>query len=367
VTDLKRAIFTGGGTGGHLFPGLAVVEELRDRFPDFTPWFVGSERGIEKRILKEAGLRHQSLPIRSSSDLRRAPISFLRSYWQSKQLAAKTLEKFRPEVVIGLGGFASVPVVRAAQAMRIPTLLLEQNTVLGRANKWLMNRADKVCHSFEESVPTGANLQKHIVTGNPVRKVIQELVSRERQSSTVQTILILGGSQGAQAVNRIWLSVVQELGAELDSLQIIHQTGESDCEMVREEYRQRGFSSITEPFFEVLPTLYRQADLVISRAGATTLAEVACAGIPAILIPYHNSVGDHQQKNAELFATSGAAKIVIQTAENEESSELTVIISKLLNQPLTDMQQAIRTLAKPDAAKHVVDLVTEIIGSLQEN
>jgi UDP-N-acetylglucosamine--N-acetylmuramyl-(pentapeptide) pyrophosphoryl-undecaprenol N-acetylglucosamine transferase len=359
VAELKRAIFTGGGTGGHLFPGLAVVEELRDRFPDFTPLFVGSERGIEKRILKEAGLRHQSLPIRSSSDLRYAPISFLKSYWQSKQLAAKTLKEFKPDVVIGLGGFASVPVVRAAQAMRIPTLLLEQNTVLGRANKWLMNRATKVCHSFEESVPTRADLNKHVVTGNPVRKEVQTLLARKMKFATLQTILILGGSQGAQPVNRMWLSVVKEMGAELDSLQIIHQTGELDCVMIREEYRQRGFSSITEPFFEVLPTLYRQADLVISRAGATTLAEIACAGIPAILIPYPHSVGDHQQKNAELFAASGAAKVVLQTSENQNSSELTAIISTLLNQPLTEMQQAMRKLAKPDAATHVVDVLVE--------
>lgn len=361
MVELKRAIFTGGGTGGHLFPGLAVVEEFQDRYPKFKPLFVGSERGIEKRILKEAGFRHQSLPIRSSSDLKQAPLSFLSSYWKSQRIAREVIRTFEPEVVVGLGGFASVPVIRAAQSMRIPTVLLEQNTVLGRANKWLMKRASKVCHSFEASLPAGKVSHQHVVTGNPVRKEIQALFNRDKRSSNVQTILVLGGSQGAQAVNRMWLSVVNEMGAELNSLQIIHQTGEFDCEMVREEYRERGFSSITEPFFEVLPTLYRQADLVISRAGATTLAELACAGLPAVLIPYPKSVGDHQQKNAELFASRGAAQIALQSSPDDSNSDLKQIVNDLINQPLSEMQSAMHSLAKPNAAKQVVDLIEEVI------
>ncbi|MBD3675144.1 MAG: undecaprenyldiphospho-muramoylpentapeptide beta-N-acetylglucosaminyltransferase [Planctomycetaceae bacterium] len=360
MADLKRILFTGGGTGGHLFPGLALVEELKRRFPDLTPLFVGSERGLEKRILREAGIRHESLPVRSSADLKRAPISFLWSYEKARQAAKKILLTTQPEVVIGLGGFASVPVVRAAQRLKIPTLLPEKNTVMGRANRWLQRRATKVCHAFQQSLPTGGNPEKHQVTGNPVRKEIQALLGRETRREGVQTILILGGSQGAQAVNRMWLSAVEALGDELNSRQIIHQTGDLDCEMIREKYRERGFSSIAEPFFEVLPTLYRQADLVISRAGATTLAELACAGVPAILIPYPNSVGDHQLKNAQLFAETGAASIVSQTSETEETLALVDAIEKRLTEPLSEMRKAMRSQAKPDAARQIVDLLIEL-------
>lgn len=363
MAEPKNVILTGGGTGGHLFPGLALVQELKGRFPDFTPLFVGSERGIEIRILKDAAIQHKSLPIQSPSHLQHAPISFMWGYWQARQAARKILNKVQPEIVIGLGGFASVPVIRAAQQMGIPTLLLEQNAVMGRANQWLQKRTTRICHSFQHSVPLTHDSQKHVVTGNPVRKEIQSLIAQDKKSGDIQTILILGGSQGAQAVNRMWLSVVETLGNDLNCRQIIHQTGEVDCELVRAEYRQRGFSSIAEPFFEVLPTLYRQADLVISRAGATTLAELACAGVPAILIPYPNSVGDHQQKNAELFADAGAVRIAPQIDENSTDSQFTDLVRDFLTHPPQEMRSKMQSLAVPNAAKNVVDVMLAVLNS----
>lgn len=359
MAELKRVIFTGGGTGGHLFPGLALVEEIRTRFPDFTPVFVGSERGIEKRILKDAGIRHKSLPIKSSSQLKTSPLSFVWSFWRSRRIAKQILQKVEPEIVVGLGGFASAPVIQAAHKLGIPTVLLEQNAVMGRANRWLLRDANRICHSFDVTLPKGEENEKHILTGNPVRKEVQSLLATEKKHDDVQTILILGGSQGAHAINQMWLKVVETLGDELNSRQIIHQTGESDCELVREEYRERGFSSITEPFFEVLPTLYRQADLVISRAGATTLAELACAGLPAILIPYPNSVRDHQMKNAELFSNANAARIIVQTADDAHT--LTGAVTEIMHRPLTEMRNAMRSLAVPNAAKNVVDVLEGIL------
>ena len=360
MTQLDRVIFTGGGTGGHLYPGLALVEELQHRNSDFQPLFIGSERGIELRILKEAGYHHRPLPIRPSTDLKQAPFSFLWSYWKARRQAQHWIQRFQPQVVVGLGGFASVPVVQAAQSLEIPTVLLEQNTIIGRANRLLAKRATCVCHSFSESLPTKEPTNKHRLTGNPVRREVSELTESERKNDSVRTILILGGSQGAQAVNRMWLSAVKVLKGQFESRQILHQSGEYDCEMVRETYRDMGLSSITEPFFEVLPTLYRQADLVISRAGATTLAELACAGLPAILIPYPNSIGNHQQKNAKHFEQAGAALIASQS-EDPTSPELAELVKELLDGSLAEMQSSMRSLARPDAARHVVDIMEQCV------
>lgn len=377
MTQLRRIIFAGGGTGGHLFPGIAVAEELRLRHPDLKVLFTGSDRSTERRILRDAQLPHESLPIRPAVDLMYSPFQFIRSFLNARREAFKLVRAFGPQVVVGLGGFASVPVIRAAYWRGIPCVLLEQNIVPGRATNWLSNYAVTVCHSFQASVPPTDSKVKHVVTGNPVRKEIvglsdsvpepdpdkPDLSGVLASSNTVRTILVLGGSQGAHAVNEMWLECVEQLKEPFTSLQILHQTGESDCDWVRKSYKRLGMSAIAEPFFEFLPTLYRQADLVISRAGATTLAELACAGIPAVLIPYPGSMGDHQLKNAEYFALAGGCRIVHQP-KPEETSTLTKVVASVMSEPLDVMRSAMLSKAKPDAAQKVSDEIEAVVEKL---
>ncbi|HSG69721.1 MAG TPA: undecaprenyldiphospho-muramoylpentapeptide beta-N-acetylglucosaminyltransferase [Planctomycetaceae bacterium] len=365
MTDLSRVILTGGGTGGHLYPGLAVAEEIRTRCPDCEILFVGSERGLERRIIREAGFDHLSTPVMTSNDLFRAPFRFTLNYWKSRRLAQRTLREFSPQIVVGLGGFASVPVVRAAQRAEIPTLLLEQNIVPGRATRWLMKRANCVCHSFEDAARLCSPSDRQVVTGNPVRREITALLASElRVSKTPNpTILILGGSLGSVSVNRMWFAAVRKLASELASCRIFHQTGESDCRSARQTYNELGLSAISEPFFEILPTIYRQTDFVISRAGATTLAELACAGLPAILIPYPNSIGDHQVKNAQFYAARNAVRIVEESNRTDDASPaLSEAIRDFLSDDLAEKRHAMRELAQPHAAANVLDQILRLIG-----
>lgn len=377
MTELRRVIFAGGGTGGHLFPGIAVAEELKTRHPDLEVLFVGSERSTERRILNDAHLPHEPLPIRPLGNLMAAPIQFACNYLKSRKLARQLIRSFKPQVVVGLGGMASVPMVRAAHSGRVPCVLLEQNLVTGRATNWLSKQAATVCHSFEASIPQLESNVKHVLTGNPVRKEIVELTESLvepvpdptrpdpsgvlAQANMVHTILVLGGSQGAHVVNEMWLQCVRQMRQQFNSLQILHQTGESDCDWVRKAYQRLGMSAIAEPFFEFLPMLYRQADLVISRAGGTTLAELACAGLPAILIPYPDSVGDHQFKNAEYFAIAGGCRIVHQPKRGEFST-LPKVVASVMSEPLDIMRSAMFSKAKPDAAKKVADEIDAVVN-----
>lgn len=364
MSGFERIVFAGGGSGGHLFPGMAVAEEIHRRSPECEIVFVGSNRAIEQRIVRRTGFLHQTLSVESPSVIKRHPIRFLKTYWEAGALSKRLLKERSPQAVIGLGGFASVPVVRAAQKLGVPTILLEQNIVPGRATRWLEGRATLVCHAFEECRKQFPSTAKHVVTGNPVRTEIAEAAMRStsERRPDIRTILILGGSQGARGVNRMWLDAADELAGELAPLQILHQTGEDDVEKVRARYRRLELSATAEAFFEVLPTLYRQADLAVSRAGATTLAELSCAGIPAVLIPYPNSMGDHQLKNAMFFESHGAARVVEQSSNPSESARtLAQVVREFLAADLAPLREAMLRLARPDAAKQVAERLFEVI------
>ncbi len=365
MNEPMRIVFAGGGTGGHLFPGLAVAEELRRRQPACRIVFAGSERGIERQILQQADCEHVPLAIESSAGLLRHPLRFLKNYWRSKSQSRGLLDEIQPHAVIGLGGFASVPIVNAAHARKIPVLLLEQNVVPGRATRWLARKADRVCHAFDECRDAFRKRGGHVVTGNPVRQEIARLYDRDdaRGECSPRTILVLGGSQGSEAVNRLWIAAAERLTGRLLPLRILHQSGPRDVGMLRERYDRAGLTAIVEPFFEILPTLYRQADLVVSRAGATTLAELACAGLPAILIPYPGAIGDHQAKNARHFERHGAARVVEQTSDLRAAEEKLVLsLGELLDADLTAMRRSMRELAQPQAAANVVEELLSVLS-----
>jgi UDP-N-acetylglucosamine--N-acetylmuramyl-(pentapeptide) pyrophosphoryl-undecaprenol N-acetylglucosamine transferase len=351
-------LFAGGGTGGHLFPGIAVAEELLSRVPAAQIRFAGSERDVESAIVKSAGFRHVALPSPPSTMLRRHPLRFALQYLRACREARRVVAEARPAAVVGLGGFASVPLVTAAGRAGLPIVLLEQNAVAGRATRRLASLADVVCHTFASAVPRGRAGGNAVVTGNPVRAAIAELCEAGISSSS--TLLVLGGSQGSTAVNEAVLVAAERLRDRLRDWEIIHQCGPRDADRIVAAYRRLGLAHVVRPFFDDLPQRYRMAGIAVSRAGATTLVELACAGIPAVLIPYPRAVHDHQMRNAEAFAAAGAACIVRQQRSADDSGQQ---LAAALERLLCDCEQrrrcaaAMRGLAVPDAAANVAERI----------
>lgn len=363
----QSLIFAGGGTGGHLLPGIAVAEELASRGP-FTITFIGSNRPVEQQIIERSGFHHLGLASSSSADLKRAPWRF---FWNNSRAffqARRILKAERPAVVIGLGGFASVPVILAANWLKIPVVLLEQNIIPGRANRFLFSRATLVCTSFAETQfpqrPSGK--PRVVCTGNPVRRQITQVVDSGQADSGETLLLILGGSQGALAVNRAVLSLLEQNRQALPRrLHVVHQTGQTGWEEATEVYRRLqaedpDLQVTVEPFFADLTEWYPRADLVISRAGATTLAELACIGCPTVLMPYPNSIGDHQLVNARYYESRGAAVLVEQDVNSASTARLLQsAVAELLNDAgkREAMSDAMRGLALPRAAGQVAQEV----------
>lgn len=360
MTDRRTYLMAGGGTGGHLFPGIAVAEELQRRDPTTRVIFAGSERTLERDIVEKHGYEHASLPAMPSSSWKQNPFRFLWNNWTAFRGARELLKQERPAAVIGLGGFASAPLVIAAHRLNVPIILLEQNVVPGRATSWLARGASVICVSFAETVAKIPRTSGVVVTGNPVRSEIAALLEDTPRSE--RTLLILGGSQGSTAVNSAVMHAVKSSGDALRNWRIVHQTGANDALSVRTEYAALSLNATVEPFLEDMVECYRSATLVIARAGATTLAELACAGVPAILIPYPNAIGDHQTWNARAFEKVGAARIVEQHRDiSQTAHELATILDSLIDDrvQLEAMRAAMRTMANPQAASAVVDAVLQ--------
>jgi len=361
---VKRCVaFAGGGSGGHLYPALAIAEKLHATDADIDVVFWGSGRDLERRIVTPSGYRYAVVSSSPLPSLRRNPITFAWRNIQGVRSARKLIRTQRPAVVVGCGGFASAPGVLAAALSRIPIVLLEQNSYPGRATKFLSRFATTICLSFAESrgyLPTRSNCR---VTGNPVREAIAELADQQHERS--KTLLVLGGSQGARGLNESVPVAVARIGDRLDGWRIVHQAGAEHVETVRLAYRQSGVPATVEPFFDDMPALYRETSLVISRAGATTLAELACAGIPAILVPYPHAADRHQHHNAATFVEAGAAVCV---EESPDSAATAASVANALARFLGDDGQrqsaceAMHKLARPDAANAIYTEIQTFLG-----
>ena len=357
-------IFTGGGTGGHLFPGIAVACELLKGEHPPRILFVGSDRGLEANLFSRYQLNHHALGVESLRTLTRHPWKFLTRNWRAWREARELIRNERPAVVVGLGGFASAPVAWEASRAGIPIVLLEQNVIPGRTTRWLARRASAVCVSFEGTVRRLSRKTRVEVTGNPVRQEIRDLYyQRTVASSEFRQLLVLGGSQGADSLNEAVLAAVRALRKELAPWKIVHQTGPRQVDSVRGEYNDLAINCQVEPFFDDLPRHYRNASLVISRAGATTLAELACAGLPMILLPYPQSADDHQKANAQLMQDEGAALLVEHRATADATGqELANHLRTILTDSakLASLGTAARELARPDSTVAVADLIRSL-------
>ncbi|MGQ0636318.1 MAG: undecaprenyldiphospho-muramoylpentapeptide beta-N-acetylglucosaminyltransferase [Planctomycetaceae bacterium] len=360
-------LFAGGGTGGHLTPALAVAERLHARLgTDCRVIFAGTDRRLERDILSTHGYPHISLSAESLATLKRRPWRFVWANWRAYRQAHAMLSRDRPAVVVGLGGYASVPIVWAAQRRAIPTLLLEQNVTPGRATRFLSERASAVCLAFDESETRELRSPRVFITGTPVRAVISALAREGARSDAgaSPTILVLGGSQGASALNTAMTSAAQTIARRWPQALVMHQTGPDQCDAVRQTYATSGLAHVVQPFFDDLPAWYSRATIAISRAGGTTLAELACAGCPAILVPYPHAADDHQARNAELFVRCGAAQMVRQAEDcRAMAAELAGVLEQLLSDTTlrAGMQHRMRNLAHPLAAEHVVELLEHLM------
>jgi UDP-N-acetylglucosamine--N-acetylmuramyl-(pentapeptide) pyrophosphoryl-undecaprenol N-acetylglucosamine transferase len=357
-------LFAGGGTGGHLFPGIAVVEALRRRQPHSRVLFVGSDRDVERRILADHDCPHIALPQSPVRDLRRRPARFLWRNWQALRQARKLLRDERPRAVIGLGGWASAPTVWEARRARIPILLLEQNAIPGRTTRWLAHFARAICVAFPECLEHFPPDLPALVCGNPVRSDIARLHSDGCRAQHAPSILVLGGSQGAEALNDAVLELVRRHRDALANWTIIHQTGPRQAEQVRIAYALLGQPHRVAEFFPRLVDHYRQAEIVISRAGATTLAELTCAGKPMVLVPYPHAADDHQRANANILLRHGAAAVVAQSASAGQTAAglWSAIAPWLVDAALRQrIGQAARSLAHPEAADRVAGLLDEAL------
>jgi UDP-N-acetylglucosamine--N-acetylmuramyl-(pentapeptide) pyrophosphoryl-undecaprenol N-acetylglucosamine transferase len=362
-------LIAGGGTGGHLYPGIAVARELLARRQDARVTFVGTAAGIEARVIpregfeleliRSAGLKGKSLPsrIRGAALL---PVSAVDAW--------RVISRRRPSVVIGVGGYSSGPVVGLAALRRIPTLLMEQNAMPGVTNRTLARLVDAAAVTYEESRPFfGA---RAFLAGNPVRP---EFLAGRGASGPARTdttgvgpgvvrVLVFGGSQGAHAINLAMMEAAGRFAAAEPAVAITHQTGERDLDMVRDAYRRAGLEARVEPFLYAMDVEMKAADVVVCRAGATTLAELTAAGRPSILIPLPTATDDHQRKNAQALVGAGAARMLDQRElTGQRLAELVLALGRDA-EGRRRMSASAALMARPDAARVIVDKVLELAG-----
>lgn len=352
-----RLLIAGGGTGGHLFPGVAIAEELRAREPEAAVRFVGTARGIEARVLPELGW---DLALIEVSGLKtvgvwgaiKGLVRLPRALWQARRL----IKQFDPDAVIGVGGYASGPVLLMARLGGRPTAICEQNSIPGFTNKLLGRLVKKVFLAFAES-RRFFKAKKIVMSGNPVRRDLAAKLlaaATPRAAGAPLAVLVSGGSQGAVAVNDLASQALIAL-ARQRPLTIVHQTGAADEARIAARYREAGVEARVSAFIKDMATEYQQADLIVCRAGATTVAELAIAGKPALFIPYPFAADNHQELNAREMAQAGAALSFRQADLTADT--LAAAIEPLLadGAARAAMGAKMRALAHPQAAATVVD------------
>src|SRR5262245_14550287 len=317
MSEPLRILFAGGGTGGHLFPGIAVAEALVDRAPGCGVSFCGTGRDWERTTVARNGYDYQGV---RAAPLVASPVGLLRALYSNGvgyRSALRWVRSVRPDVVVGLGGYASLPVCIAAIRQNSTLVLLEQNVVPGRANRLLARWAAAVCTMFAESEEYFSSRASIMHTGNPVRgSIVARAAGRAYEATQFPdahpVLVVLGGSQGAQGVNQIVIDMLPSLAPHLADWEVIHQTGSRDVAMVRAAYDSRRIRCTVVPFIEDIASVYSRATLAIARAGATTLAELAVSGIPSVLLPYPHATSNHQWHNAQAFGRAGAAIVLEQ-------------------------------------------------------
>ena len=351
-----RAILAGGGTGGHVIPALAIANQLKQDYAAEI-LFIGTARGIENRLVPAAGYPLQLVRVGALKNVNlttrlKTAFDLPRALWD----AGRMLNEFAPDIVIGVGGYASGPAMLSAVMKHIPTLAFEPNVVPGFANRIVAHFVSGAAVHFEE---TAKYFRHGEVTGVPVRQAFFEIPPKRGGTPTV---LVFGGSQGAHAINEAMIQCLPVLKREAPGIHIIHQTGERDYHDALTAYTQLGESAEVFKFIEDMPAAFARADLVVCRSGASTVAEITAAAKPAVFVPFPRAADDHQRVNAEALAKHGAAVVVEES--KLEGVWLAETIAALLQDPqrLHRMSQAARELAHPNAARDIAAMAARVAG-----
>lgn len=355
-----RVMIAGGGTGGHLFPGIALAEEVVSRHPQNDVVFVGTRRGLEARIVPQLGFVFEAIVSRGLKrvgvwkllvGLATLPVSFVS--------ALRLLRRYSPDVVVGVGGYSSGPVVLAAWLMRIPTAVQEQNALAGLTNRLLGRVVDAAFISFEAARPFFPAKRSHLL-GNPIRRGLLENFLRPRDQHERFTLLVFGGSLGARSLNRAMLEALPHLADLKDEVLVVHQTGKNDIEGVRAGYARAGFTAHVQEFIDDMPQAYLGADLVVCRAGATTLAEIMVCKKASVLVPYPFAADNHQTVNAQALVDAGAATMIREDALNGEHLARTIRALKVDPVKRSEMEKAAGLLGRPEAAREIADVLAQL-------
>ncbi len=346
-----RVILAGGGTGGHLFPGLAVAREFQRRDAMTEILFVGTERGIEARVLPHEGFRLETIDVKGLKGRGvRGLLDALYGIPAGLLQSLGIVRRFRPDCILGLGGYASGPLLLAAKLRGIRCAIMEQNLQPGFTNKMLARFVDRIFTSYRETacyLPS----KKVLETGNPVRW--QRLPDAAKGEKF--TLLIFGGSAGAHRINMAVLDALEQMTELASQLRIVHQTGAADFSAISKAYQALPFDAEALPFIDRMDDAYARADLVLCRAGATTVAELTAFGKAAILIPYPYAIYDHQRWNAQALAAKGAAEVILDQELN--GAELAVRLRGYLadRKKIEAMARAALAMGRPEAAARIVD------------
>ncbi len=354
-----RILFAGGGTGGHIYMAVALARRLKRIDPRHRFLFVGTPRGLEERILSPLGFKWTTIragglnrvglrkAVRSLSEI---PVGVLES--------RRILAQFRPHLMVGLGGYSSGPVAVAARWMRTPSLLIEPNAEPGLTNRILGRWADRIAVAFEETRQHFGD--KGRLTGIPVRDEFYRIRTPIHRQGPLH-LLVFGGSQGSRPLNEFMCEAIGHLSPK--QVQICHQTGPAGFERVREAYRARSFPARVTPYIDDMPQAFQNADLVLSRAGASTVAEIAAAGRPSLLVPFPQAADDHQRKNALALAQQGAGRLLEQSALTPQKLAGAIRQLEGDRNRLQAMSEAARSLSHPDSIDRILDLIGSIARS----
>ncbi len=364
----KRFLISGGGTGGHIFPALSIAGEIRRRMPDADILFVGAEGRMEMERVPAAGYPIKGLPV-SGFDRKHLlrNVKVVARLLKSMRMARQILKEFRPDIAIGVGGYASGPMLKAAQKAGIPTLLQEQNSYAGVTNKMLAAKARCICVAYE-GMERFFPKEKIVLTGNPVRQNLVECDATPEEARKAmgmdanrKTVLVIGGSLGARTINNAMIDGLARLGQH-DDLQVVWQSGKFYDEQCREALAAAGVKNVVQmPFISNMDMAYRAADLVVSRAGASSISELQLLGKACILVPSPNVAEDHQTKNALALANRQAA-IMIPDAEAANRLIDTVIRTATDQAVLDTLAANVAQMALRDSAQHIVDEVEKLIN-----
>jgi UDP-N-acetylglucosamine--N-acetylmuramyl-(pentapeptide) pyrophosphoryl-undecaprenol N-acetylglucosamine transferase len=360
--DAARILMAAGGTGGHIFPALAVAQELRERGEaagrGLRIEFVGTGRGLEARVIPAAGFRLRTIAAAGLKGIRGARrLANLLVLPQSVLETALLLRDFRPHVVVGVGGYLAGPVMLEAALQDVPTVIIEPNALPGFTNRALAPLVRVAAVGYEEAARFYGS--KARLTGHPVRKAFHWVPAKAHVPPL--TLLIMGGSQGAKALNECATAALPLLASALPDLMVIHQTGERDYNAVCGAYRSRGIHAEVYPFIEDVPQALARADLVVSRAGASAVAELSAAGKASLLVPFPGATDAHQLSNARALERAKAARVLEQREMTPE--RLSLEIGDLLAAPerLEPMERAARSLARPQATERIAELIEDFI------